>query len=397
MRPGEFYGDPRDLENPIEAGIELADLTEKWLPGLKRRSLHLSIMGLAWTLAMAIIAAISAYSLWGLLTTQASVTVWDVAVSLIIPIITIPSMALGAILLLLAIQESRFLPHLDQASKAMAALGTRPAPGKKPASSRPKEKNGRMQGPAIAGIVGSSMHIGDLVPVVGRMTLVASAVLTLILFGLAYLIVAVILLVIYGSYLLLGIFVEMAIFAIFVGPAVHLYKDLSHDHEFYNYYTQRHQAVAEATAMGTPPVPEGKDHIARFDTFLRSVPAMDEMLSSPGGGVRKNIGKKGRRFDRLYHGPPSEDYGAILVRAIDGIPTRDDIDAILDEAKALAEEEGIDIARVVALVTADVEDIDDDLYEHIIEMGRRARPGECVLQLVMEVDGTYSLVPYVAM
>jgi hypothetical protein len=131
------------------------------------------------------------------------------------------------------------------------------------------------------------------------------------------------------------------------------------------------------------------------------MPGVAAMITASDGGVRKNVGRKDFRFERLYHGPsPSgPGYDAILVKSLPKIPTRDDIDELLAEARELSEGEGIDICRVVALVAADMgdSDIDDELYEHIIEAGRKARPRDCVLQLVMEVEGTYSLVPYVAM
>jgi len=419
--PHDLYEDPRVLENPIEAGIELADLTEKWLPGLKRRSLHLSMLGLAWTIAMAALATVSGMVLWAIVRASGSYSLSDLAIAMVTPIIIVPCLALGVILLLLAIQESRFLPHLDQSSKAMSALGGRPGKmperqkgtmGAKPdgkgkgkgdaeAAAAGKGEEKRRQGPALAGILGTSMQVGDLVPMVGRMTIVARAGLAMIIVGLAYFVGTAILLVMLGSFLLLQVILELAMFALFVGPVVLLYKDLTKDQQFYNYYTQRHRAVGEATAIGTPPVPEGPDHLARFDTFVKSMPGVAAMVGAPDGGVRKNVGRKDFRFERLYHGPSPRGpgYDAILVRSVPKIPTRDELDEMLAEAKALSGDEGIDIGRVVALVAADMgdSDIDDDVYEHIIEAGRKARRGECVVQLVMEVEGTYSLVPYVAM
>ena len=95
---------------------------------------------------------------------------------------------------------------------------------------------------------------------------------------------------------------------------------------------------------------------------------------------------------RLYSGRGN----GILVRVFGRVPDGAALDAFRTEAASLAQKRGMALSRAVALVAPGGPDIDDRTYDHIIGLGERTRPGECALQLVMEVDGTYSLVPFVA-
>jgi hypothetical protein len=193
------------------------------------------------------------------------------------------------------------------------------------------------------------------------------------------------------------IILMLVVFAIFIGPAVMLFQWLTRDHDFYGYYSRRHQSLAEVVAIGIPPVPKGDTHLERLDILLRSNPSMEALLEASDGDVEEGVGPRRYKFDRFYHGSILGQPTGVLVKAFDKMPDSKDLDTLLDEATVFAEKKIIFISRAVALVTADVEDIDDEVYDHLIAQGRKTKTTGCALQLVMEVEGLYSLVPYVAM
>jgi hypothetical protein len=396
---GEIYGDPRIFENPIEAGIELADVSRKRVPGLWRRSMLLLLFAIFWTIAMTLLLVQSAWMLLVWFLSSDPISMAEVLIILSVLILLIPSIGLGITLLLLAVQERSFLPYLEQVSMAMTALGERPSIKRTPVGQHEVEEDDdeRADENSIVGILGSAMWVGNLVPVVGRMTVVARAILGIVLLGLSYLVAGALFTLVMGDYALFHILLQIVVFAVFVGPGVLLFQWLSRDHDFYSYYGQRHLALEEVGALGIPPVPEGRSNLSRFDRFLKVNHVVRDMLSSEGGGVQKDVGRKGHRFSRFYHGTLHNQRVGILVSMTERAPSTDDLDILLEEAKIFGEREGAHISRVVALVTGDVKDISDDVYDHLITQGRRTRPGDCALQLVMEVEGLYSIVPYVAM
>jgi len=398
MDLSEVYGDPRIFENPIEASIELADLTRKRLSGLKRRSRILSFFALSWTFAMIALIVNSGLFLLTWYLSSDPLSFWVTVTGLALFVFLLPSIGLGITLLILAVQERRFLPYLEQASMAMTALGEKPGINVGTGKGLVKEDDGK--GPfdsSLAGILGSAMWIGKMVPTAGRMTTVGRAILGVILLGLGYLVFGTILGLITGEYVLLHVILQIIVFAVFIAPAVILFQWLSRDHDLYWYYSQRHQALEEVSSMGMPPVPKGKTHLKRFDKVLKANPILEELLASKGGGIEKDVGRKGYRFSKYYHGTLFNRSTGILVKVMERTPTSDELDHLREEAEIFAEREGDHISRVVALVTEDVEDINDEVYDHLIAQGRRTRPGECALQLVMEAEGLYSFVPYVAM
>ena len=400
-------GDPRIFENPLEASIELADLTEQRLPQLRKRSRSLLLFGASWTLGLVALATVTGLNLWDLLS-AGSWPLIELAKLVSLLVVLVPSIGLGITLTLLSLQETRFLPHLDASARAIGALSSRP-PGDFVGKAREKGtsegKNGntrpgaRSDGAPIAGIVGSALKTGDLVTIVERMTSVARAVLYVVLLGLGYMVAVMFHGLLTGSYITLQLVLELLVFAVFVGPAFMLLAEVSRDQAFYRYYKRRHRALADVTALGVPPVPEGETHLERFDSFLKGAPGVRDMLAAKDGkaGVERNVGPDDFLFSRLYHGPVENEHTGILVKELERPPDIDMVHRLLDEAGMFGRERGLRISRVVALVTGDAEDVDDRVYEHIIEHGARTRPGECAIQLVMEVGGAYSMVPYVAL
>jgi hypothetical protein len=221
------------------------------------------------------------------------------------------------------------------------------------------------------------------------MATVARGVLIMLLLGLVFLPALVVLGLLLGTFSVRLIAVELAVLSFFAIPAVVLFRALTRDLQFYRYYSRRHRAISEAAAVGPASVPEGADPMARFDRYLRDFPPVKAMLAAPGGKVEEVL--DGSPSTRLYRGNGT----GLLVRLFDTVPDIAAVKVLLAEAEVLAKKRGLTLSRAVALVAPDGPDLDNDTYDHIIELGERTRPGDCALQLVMEVDGTYSMVPFV--
>jgi hypothetical protein len=398
------YRDPSIFENPIEASIELSDLAEQKVPSLKRRNNNLTQFSVIWTCVMMALSVATGYLLFSMFVQGTLSNIWMNLLILAFAVILLPTVGLGIALVVMAFQERMFLPYLDQTSKAVVALETLGHHGHHPDKGvdeeSVKEDFGDVKtlpGGSLGGILGSAMWVGDLVPVAGRLISVARTVISMMIAGLMYLVALAIIGVLSGIYIIPQLVAEIIVFGIFVGPAMLMYQSLSRDMEFYQYYSRRHAALAEVASVGIPPVPEGKDHLERYMEFIKGLPAVKDLLSSPEGGVEKEPGRKGYTFSRLVHGTVRDGHKGIVVKVFDKIPDREELGLFVQEAHAFGERRQISIRLAVALVAANVDDLDDKVYDYVVETGRRTKSTDVAMQLVMEVEGTYSMVPYVAL
>lgn len=379
-------GDPRILESPVEAAFELAALTGRRLPALKLRSARLLSLGVLWSSSVVLMAGLALLYLWDIVESgEAALSLAGLA-NISLTLIFVPSAGFGLALILLAAKERQFLPFLEKASGAMSALEgrppSRPGPGGGAAGGSPG-------GGPLAGILGSAISVGSLVPTVERMAIVGRGALTLLILGLVSLPVLAALGLFLGTFPVTIIALELVVLVVLAYPAASIFRDLTDDLRFYRYYSLRHRAITEAAATGPAPVPEGADPMARFDRYLRSLATVKAMLAAPDGMVED--GPEGAKATRYYSGNGT----GMLVRLFDRMPDIAMLDGLLSESLAISRKRGMALSRAVALVAPGGADLDDSLYDHVVGLGERTRPGGCALQLVMEVDGTYSMVPFV--
>jgi hypothetical protein len=377
-------GDPRILESPVEAGLELASLTGRRLPGLRLRSARLLSLGVMWSVSVILMTGLALLFLWDALSSGERLLSVTGLAHITLTLLFMPSAGFGLALVILAAKERQFLPFLDKASGAMTALQGRPPAGPSPVGGAARD------GSPLAGILGSAISVGSLVPTAERMAVVARGVLILLILGLVFLPALAAVGLLFGTFSVTLLALELVVFIVLAYPAVSLFGNITDDLRFYRYYSRRHRAITGAAAMGPAPVPEGSDPLSRFDRHLRSLPALKAMLEASGARIEDEPG--GFAATRLYSGQGT----GILVRLFGRVPDIAALDAFLSEADSLAANRGISMSRAVALVAPDGPDLDDKTYDHLIGLGERTRPGRCALQLVMEVDGTYSMVPFVA-
>jgi hypothetical protein len=378
-------GDPRILESPVEASLELADLSARRLPALKLRSARLLSLGALLSSAAALMAALTIIQLVDAMEAGARLLSMAGLAYVSLCVLFLPSIGLGVALVMLAAKERQFLPFLEKASGAMTAIEGQPPERPVPAGAGAASSGGS----PLALILGSAISVGSLVPTVERMAAVGRGVLVLLALGL------VALPALAGAGLVLGTFsvplvsLELVLLVVLAVPVAWLFRDLSGDLRFYRYYSRRQRAIAEAAAAGPAPVPEGPDALARFDRHLRSAPQFKALLAAR--DARAEDSPEGAAGARLYSG----DGAGILVRPFERPPGISALEALLGEAGALAGKRGLYIFRAVALVGPGGPDLDNATYDHVIGLGERTRPGGCALQLVMEVEGVYSMVPFV--
>jgi hypothetical protein len=377
-------GDPRIMESPVEAGLELASLTGGRLPGMKLRNARLLSLGVLWSASVILVAVLAVLSLWD--TMESGEQLLSVAglAYIALTLLFMPSVGFGFALIILAAKERQFLPFLEKASGAMTALEGRPPARQATAGGT------SMDGGPLAGILGSAISVGSLVPTAERMAMVARGVLVLLILGLVFLPVLAAAGLIIGTFSVTLVALELVVMVVLAYPAASVFGDLSDDLRFYRYYSRRQRAITEIAAIGPAPVPEGPDPLIRFDRHLRAHPAIKSMLEGPGGNVEES--PDGLAAARLYSGRGS----GVLVRLLGRVPDTAALDAFRSEAISLAQKRAIGSFRAVALVGSGAPDVDDATYDHLVALGEQTPPGGCALQLVMEVEGTYSMVPFVA-
>ena len=419
--------DPGILESPVGASLELAALTGRALPGLKGRSYRLLLLGTAWSAAVILLISLTALNILAYLEDGLRFSLQMMIYSSL-SVLFVPSLGLGLALLMMAFKERQFLPFLEKASGALVAL-EEGRPEKEPAlkdagpSLKGKGPASREGGPvldiasgpgpapeaSLSGILGSAMWLGSMVPTAEKMVVMARAVLFLIILELGYLIVLVAAGLWLGTISLFLPMLQLVVMAAFAAPSLMLLSDLSRDLGFYRYYSRRQRAIAEAAAVGSPRVPKGKDILERLDLYLKGIPAVGELLASPGGGAEDGKGEgpwapaegaaggpaNGPAW-RLYRGRRKGAPEALVVKVFGHLPDRKELDAYLSSARQYCKQNGLSLLRAVALVAADAEHLDDDVYDHVVELGTRTGSGEGALQLVMEVEGAYSMVPFIA-
>jgi len=377
-------GDPRILESPVEAGLELASLTGSRLPGLRLRSARLLSLGVMWSVSVTLMTGLALLFLWEALSSGERIMSVTGLAQISLSLLFMPSAAFGLALVILAAKERQFLPFLDKASGAMTALQGRPPAGP------PRTAGAARDGSPLAGILGSAISIGSLVPTVERMAVVARGVLILLILGLVFLPALAAVGLMFGTFSVTLVALELVVLIVLAYPAMSLFGDITDDLRFYRYYSRRHRAITMVASMGPAPVPEGPDPLVRFDRHLRSQPAVKAMLEA--SGAKTDDGPEGMAATRLYSGRGT----GVLVKLFGRVPDSAALDAFLSDAEKLAAKRGISMSRAVALVAPGGPDIDDTTYDHLIGLGERTRPGGCALQLVMEVDGAYSMVPFVS-
>ena len=183
----------------------------------------------------------------------------------------------------------------------------------------------------------------------------------------------------------------MAVAALILSFAIALLVEAQ---KFLRYYVTRVEALEAFEAQGPVPVPEGDSALDRFRHCL----VMTHAVKSAGEGPGELVGASGEShpFDAIMGGPRSR----VLVRTLDHIPRIEEVKMLWHAADDVAKKDGRLPRRVVVLVTADMDelDVDDIVYDFLMEHPLEDVRGERVrsLQIVAEVEGRYSVLPFTA-
>jgi len=161
---------------------------------------------------------------------------------------------------------------------------------------------------------------------------------------------------------------------------------------FVTHFITRVSALEAFETQGPMPVPEGKDTLDRFANSVM-VKGLVEDGERTSGDL---VGASGQKysFDLVLGGPGER----VLVRTYEGVPGIDQARDLRTAAEDVAHKEDELPLRVVALVTKGAGDLDVDeiVYDYLMEhpilddAGERARS----LQIVFEVEGYYSVLPF---
>ena len=181
----------------------------------------------------------------------------------------------------------------------------------------------------------------------------------------------------------------MAVAALILSFAVVLLVEAQ---KFLRYYVTRVEALEAFEVQGPVPVPEGDSALDRFRHCLLMTHAVKSVGEGP--GELEGASGESHPFDTIIGGPRSR----VLVRTLDHIPHIEDVKGLWHAADDVAKKDGRLPRRIVALVTTDLDELDVDdivydfLMEHPLEDGRGERVRS--LQIVAEVEGRYSVLPF---
>jgi hypothetical protein len=160
---------------------------------------------------------------------------------------------------------------------------------------------------------------------------------------------------------------------------------------FLAYVNSRVEALEAFEEQPPISVPEGDTTLERLtECLLYSGKAHGPVL---GASELKGI-KDSHRFDQIL----GERGDRVLVRAFDHVPSTEELRALRTSSEDVAKKEGTLPRRVVALIDAEIDDleIDDETYEFLMESPILDEAGERgkSVQIVAEVEGHYSVLPF---
>jgi hypothetical protein len=163
---------------------------------------------------------------------------------------------------------------------------------------------------------------------------------------------------------------------------------------FSGHFVYRVQALEAFEAQGPVPVPPGGSSMDRLAKCLTAKGIPEDM--ERGSSELEGASGETHDFDMVM-GEPGD---RILVRAYDRVPVIEDLRDLRTAAVDVARKDGVLPVRIIALVGVDIDDldVDDIVYDYLMdhpildELGERARS----LQIVAEVEGYYSVLPFTA-
>ena len=162
--------------------------------------------------------------------------------------------------------------------------------------------------------------------------------------------------------------------------------------KFINHFITRVGTLETFESQGPIPVPDGDTVLTRFAGCVLVRHGLGDEKVGP--GELQGVSGDKHSFDLVLGGPKER----VLVRAFERTPGIDDVRDLRTAAEDVARRDGKLPLRVVALVSADLDDldVDDIVYDYLMEHPILDERGEWAksLQIVAEVEGYYSVLPF---
>lgn len=211
-----------------------------------------------------------------------------------------------------------------------------------------------------------------------------------------------------------NIFVVILLIMMFLIGAIsfNLMRKLS---RFIDYFSVKHKAINAVYETHDVAIPAGEDPVARLVTHIASRDLRLKGILRQMGLKRNYPVKKGRSkytFDAVALARPSLTYRlfsygdpgyALFIKVMDAYPTMMRVVEFEGMVSECARSMGIAPTRAVILVVRPENELDDNVYDHILSTPLTFRAGlllsrrcTCTVQIVTEgEDGRYDFIPFI--
>jgi hypothetical protein len=384
------------VEGPFEVRLELAERVRTYGPRL-RLALWISILG---TLLAIVSSTIMGYGpvngVWEVLVGETDVTLGWLMVATGQLLLIVFIWGNGLTVLIFLGQTHRFVALLGARYGTLERMGLEEPPSSE-AKKRPEPSPGERPpvDPAQA-LLHLAVEAEEQGPQLERM-LKYSMAFTLILGGFLALQLG---LAMVGISLLPGGWVLAVISLQLIALLLVILSQgfLVEAQRFFRFFTHRHRALKALETASPEPVPSGTDALTRYLGHLVDIGEIPEW--EPGEGERpmkaELEGASGARhpFDAAL----GDEEEQLLVRVFPRPPDIDEVTDLRTSAEDVSTRTGFAPRHIIALVDGASGEVDltDEVYEFVMEnpIEDPATGSLRTVQIVIEVEGYYSLIPF---
>ena len=187
---------------------------------------------------------------------------------------------------------------------------------------------------------------------------------------------------------------------------------LSDSARFFIYYDSRHHIIDSVRFGKIPAVPSGKDPLERLVKYLQvSDPVIEHAVKCSGASFKYDVKFKSADgtdhvFDAYFESENSMAYArekvgitagrfSVYIKVFSKPMTLDDLSLMRKAVESDIGRNSTFPLRIVALQW-DISELDDDVYEYVLENPLIAHNTRCHLQIAAEDGDVYSFIPIIA-
>jgi hypothetical protein len=399
----------RAVEDPIDATFQLGEDVKEQAPKL-RSTAHLSIISIVMFIGILIPSMLVLfYNIFNYFAGRASISDNFGTAILIQLILVFILFSLTLTVLIFLIQIRRFYDRLFQRYRSVSGLQNADvSDAKRPDSSLGRDNGKYRTNPILAMLDLAEDATHQLHKVIHLLAICRNLVANIVIFI---------------GFLFVNVYLNREIFIIYsdleliflIIPVILLLLvsiKLESSRNFVSYFHLRHEIIDNVRFGKISRVPEGRDPLVRFIKFLKS---SDPYIKNAAGDrsddfkfdVKLND-KSGKthQFDAYFegvhtrkkelaeHGIPSGKF-AVFIKVFKNPITKKEVTELRASVNDICDFNGTVPLRTI-LLQWEIGDLDDDVYEYVLENPIIMQNSMFHLQLIAEDEDNYSFVPIVA-